>query len=178
MGKKKYWIIGGIGAGIITFLIVIMAILTLFSSKSCKSGGTVDSGSTGTSATGSWTQQGTEAYKNAEATFKSWTSIGMSGAQAAGIVGNIGGAEDPGFVLDQAEIGAGAEGGGGLYQFTPKSKYLTSPKSDKSWSVENQRDVVMALEPQTVKAYFKETKGGTPEDAATAWMNGYERPSP
>ena len=178
MGKKKYWVLGGIGAGIIAFLIVIMAILTLFSSKSCKSGGTVDSGSTGTSATGSWTQQGTEAYKNAEATFKSWTSIGMSGAQAAGIVGNIGGAEDPGFVLDQAEIGAGAEGGGGLYQFTPKSKYLTSPKSDKSWSVENQRDVVMALEPQTVKAYFKETKGGTPEDAATAWMNGYERPSP
>ena len=65
MGKKKYWVLGGIGAGIIAFLIVIMAILTLFSSKSCKSGGTVDSGSTGTSATGSWTQQGTEAYKNA-----------------------------------------------------------------------------------------------------------------
>lgn len=177
MGKKKYWIIGGIGAGIITFLIVIMAIMILFSTKSCKSGGDSDAGDTSSGgAGGSWTQQGTDAYKNAEAVFKYWTGKGMSGAQAAGIVGNIT-VEDPGFVLDQAEIGAGAEGGGGLYQFTPKSKYLTDPKSDKSWSVQNQGDVILNSAMSAVKQFMKETKGGTPEDAATVWMNTYELPA-
>lgn len=177
MGKKKYWILGGIGAGIITFLIVIMAIMTLFSTKSCKSGGDSDAGDTSSGgAGGSWTQQGTDAYKNAEAVFKYWTGKGMSGAQAAGIVGNIT-VEDPGFVLDQAEIGAGAEGGGGLYQFTPKSKYLTDPKSDKSWSVQNQGDVILNSAMSAVKQFMKETKGGTPEDAATVWMNTYELPA-
>lgn len=177
MGKKKYWVLGGIGAGIIAFLIVIMAILTLFSSKSCKSGGDSNADDTSSGgAGGSWTQQGTDAYKNAEAVFKYWTGKGMSGAQAAGIVGNIT-VEDPGFVLDQAEIGAGAEGGGGLYQFTPKSKYLTDPKSDKSWSVQNQGDVILNSAMSAVKQFMKETKGGTPEDAATVWMNTYELPA-
>ena len=177
MGKKKYWVLGGIGAGIIAFLIVIMAIMTLFSTKSCKSGGDSDAGDTSSGgAGGSWTQQGTDAYKNAEAVFKYWTGKGMSGAQAAGIVGNIT-VEDPGFVLDQAEIGAGAEGGGGLYQFTPKSKYLTDPKSDKSWSVQNQGDVILNSAMSAVKQFMKETKGGTPEDAATVWMNTYELPA-
>ena len=92
------------------------------------------------------------------------------------IVGNIT-VEDPGFVLDQAEIGAGAEGGGGLYQFTPKSKYLNDPKSDKSWSVQNQGDVILNSAMSAVKRFLKETKGGAPEDAATAWMNIYELPA-
>ncbi len=50
---------------------------------------------------GIWTQKGTPAYKNAKDTFDFWVAKGMSGAQVAGIVGNIGGAEDTGFVLDQ-----------------------------------------------------------------------------
>ena len=174
MKKKKYWIIGGVAAGLLLLISVIMVMMTL-SNKSCKTGGTADIGGGSTGGGGAWTQVGTEAYKNAEATFKSWTEKGMSGAQAAGIVGNIGGAEDTGFVLNQAEIGGGT--GGGLYQFTPASKYLNDPKSDKSWSVENQRDVVIDLEPATVKRFFADTKGGSPEDAATAWMNYYERPS-
>lgn len=175
MKKKKYWIIGGVAAGLLLLLSIIMAMMMMLSNKSCKTGGTADIGGGSTSGGGAWTQVGTEAYKNAEATFKSWTEKGMSGAQAAGIVGNIGGAEDTGFVLNQAEIGGGT--GGGLYQFTPASKYLNDPKSDKSWSVENQRDVVIDLEPATVKQFFADTKGGSPEDAATAWMNYYERPS-
>lgn len=175
MKKKKYWIIGGVAAGLLLLLSIVMAMMMMLSNKSCKTGGTADIGGGSTGGGGAWTQVGTEAYKNAEATFKSWTEKGMSGAQAAGIVGNIGGAEDTGFVLNQAEIGGGT--GGGLYQFTPASKYLNDPKSDKSWSVENQRDVVIDLEPATVKQFFADTKGGSPEDAATAWMNYYERPS-
>lgn len=175
MKKKKYWIIGGVAAGLLLLLSIIMAMMMMLGNKSCKTGGTTDISGGSTGGGGAWTQVGTEAYKNAEATFKSWTEKGMSGAQAAGIVGNIGGAEDTGFVLNQAEIGGGT--GGGLYQFTPASKYLNDPKSDKSWSVENQRDVVIDLEPATVKQFFADTKGGSPEDAATAWMNYYERPS-
>lgn len=152
MKKKKYWIIGGVAAGLLLLLSIIMAMMMMLSNKSCKTGGTADIGGGSTGGGGAWTQVGTEAYKNAEATFKSWTEKGMSGAQAAGIVGNIGGAEDTGFVLNQAEIGGGT--GGGLYQFTPASKYLNDPKSDKSWSVENQRDVVIDLEPATVKQFL------------------------
>lgn len=140
MKKKKYWIIGGVAAGLLLLLSIVMAMMMMLSNKSCKTGGTADIGGGSTGGGGAWTQVGTEAYKNAEATFKSWTESG-------------------------------------LYQFTPASKYLNDPKSDKSWSVENQRDVVIDLEPATVKQFFADTKGGSPEDAATAWMNYYERPS-
>lgn len=124
---------------------------------------------------GIWTQKGTPAYKNAKDTFDFWVAKGMSGAQVAGIVGNIGGAEDTGFVLDQKELSGGS--GGGLYQFTPYSKYLNDAKSDKSWSVQNQGEVVLHLEPDTIAAYFRKTKNSSPEDCATDWMNMYERPS-
>lgn len=176
MKKKKYWIIGGSAVGLLLLISIVMAMMMMLSNKSCKTGGTTDVSGGSTGGGGAWTQQGTEAYKNAEAVFKYWAGKGMSGAQAAGIVGNIT-VEDPGFVLDQAEIGAGPEGGGGLYQFTPKSKYLTDPKSDRSWSVENQGDVILNSAMSAVKQFMKETKGATPEDAATSWMNTYELPA-
>ena len=64
-----------------------------------------------------------------------------------------------------------------MYQFTPYTKYLNDPKSDKSWSVVNQGEVVMSLEPQTVSSFFSKSKNSSPGDAATDWMNMYERPS-
>ena len=165
--------IGGLGG----FLIILVAIFTVlfFSNNRCSDNAGTSDTDISSGFTGSWTTQGTEAYKNAKATFDFWVSKGMSGAQAAGIVGNIGGAEDTGFVLNQKEIGGGS--GGGLYQFTPYTKYLNDAKSDKSWSVVNQGEVVMSLEPQTVKSFFSKTKNSSPGDAATDWMNMYERPS-
>ena len=159
--------IGGLGG----FLIILVAIFTVlfFSNNRCSDNAGTSDTDISSGFTGSWTTQGTEAYKNAKATFDFWVSKGMSGAQAAGIVGNIGGAEDTGFVLDQKEIGGGS--GGGLYQFTPYTKYLNDPKSDKSWSVVNQGEVVMSLEPQTVSSFFSKTKNSSPGDAATDWMN-------
>lgn len=124
---------------------------------------------------GSWTVKGTSAYNTAKAVWDGWVKVGMSGAQVAGIIGNIGGAEDTGFVLDQKEYGGGS--GGGLYQFTPYSKYLNDEKSDQSWSADNQRDVVMHLEPQTVQNYVSQTKSSTPEDCAVKWETLYERPA-
>ena len=165
--------IGGLGG----FLIILVAIFTVlfFSNNRCSDNAGTSDTDISSGFTGSWTTQGTEAYKNAKATFDFWVSKGMSGAQAAGIVGNIGGAEDTGFVLNQKEIGGGS--GGGLYQFTPYTKYLNDPKSDKSWSAVNQGEVVMSLEPQTVSSFFSKTKNSSPGDAATDWMNMYERPS-
>lgn len=144
----------------------------------------VESGSNPTTsgATGDWTQKGTDAYKTAEQIFKYWPEKhGFSGAASAGIVGNVAGAEDPSMKLDQKEVGGS---GGGLYQFTPYTKYLESPKSDKSWSVENQSDVVYDLELKNdaIKAYglhLTTAQFGQLDDpakAAEAWERGYERP--
>lgn len=175
---KKWGLGGGIIVAIIGgLLLLVVVIASLFGAVSdgCdpdSSGGSADL----SGVAGEWTQPGTKANATAKAVFDYWTKKGMSGAQAAGIVGNIGGAEDKGFVLDQREFGGGS--GGGLYQFTPYTKYLNDSKSDKSWSVENQGDVVISLEPQTVKNFFAKTKSSSPEDAATDWMNLYERPSP
>ena len=68
-----------------------------------------------------WTQPGTTAYKNLKESWVFWVGKGMSGAQAAGVAGNIGGAENTSFTLDLMEYGGG--GGGYLYQFTPHTKY-------------------------------------------------------
>lgn len=144
----------------------------------------VESGSNPTTsgATGDWTKKGTDAYKTAEQIFKYWPEKhGFSGAASAGIVGNVAGAEDQSMKLDQKEVGGS---GGGLYQFTPYTKYLESPKSDKSWSVENQSDVVYDLELKNdaIKAYglhLTTAQFGQLDDpakAAEAWERGYERP--
>lgn len=145
----------------------------------------VESGSNPTTsgATGSWTQKGSDAYNTAEKIFKYWPEKhGFSGAASAGIVGNVAGAEDPSMKLDQKELGGGS--GGGLYQFTPYTKYLENPKSDKSWSVENQGDVVWDLElgNNAIASYGLHLNTSQfaqlddPAKAAEAWERGYERP--
>ena len=179
MKNLKVWIIAGIGAGsslLIFMMIIIMIIFNVNLNSSCDNSEDSDGSTTSVmGATGSWEKKGSKAYNTAKEVFDFWVKKGMSGAGAAGIVGNIGGAENTGFVLDQKEIGGGS--GGGLYQFTPYTKYLNDPKSDKSWSAQNQSEVVISLEPGTVKSYLTKTKSGSPGDAATNWMNMYERPS-
>ncbi|QNQ82998.1 peptidoglycan DD-metalloendopeptidase family protein (plasmid) [Lactobacillus sp. PV037] len=126
-----------------------------------------------TGSNGGWTKKGTRAYKTAKQVFDYWVKYGMSGAQTSGIIGNIA-IEDPNFVLDQKEIGGGPNGGGGLYQFTPWTKYKNG--SDGSWSVKSQSDFILKSEPQTVAAFRRATKNGTPEHAAERWEMLYERP--
>ncbi|MDH4960074.1 phage tail tip lysozyme [Ligilactobacillus salivarius] len=179
MKNLKVWIIAGIGAGsslLIFMMIIIMIIFNVNLNSSCDdSESAANNPTSATGASGSWEKKGSKAYNTAKEVFDFWVKKGMSGAGAAGIVGNIGGAENTGFVLDQKEIGGGS--GGGLYQFTPYTKYLNDPKSDKSWSAQNQSEVVISLEPGTVKSYSSRTKTSSPGDAATNWMNMYERPS-
>lgn len=167
------------GVGLFIFIIIIIVVfaggaVSEDSNKGCSDDSTnTNSSYSAKGASGAWTQKGTKAYNTAKVVFQYWIDKGMSGAQAAGIVGNIAGAEDPTFKLDQKAYNG--DGGGGLYQFTPYTKYLAV--SDKSWSVESQSKAVLKLEPDTVKRFMAVTKGKSPGQAAVAWMNMYERPS-
>ncbi|MGT2807598.1 CHAP domain-containing protein [Streptococcus iniae] len=98
-----------------------------------------------------WTLKGTVANKTAERVFTSWTSKGLSGGSASGITGwvnseggfsMIGRAEGHyGNDLQSNSIAFGVkplgfsyyttEAGGGIYQFTPFTKY--APLGDPKW---------------------------------------------
>ncbi|MGT2888366.1 phage tail tip lysozyme [Streptococcus didelphis] len=98
-----------------------------------------------------WTYKGSVANKTAEKVFKAWVSKGLSGASASGIVGwvnseggfaMIGRAEGHyGSDLKTNSIAYGVvptglayyktEAGGGIYQFTPYTKY--APLNDSKW---------------------------------------------
>ena len=110
--------------------------------------GEVPSGEIGDS---DWTTPGTTAYNNAKNIFTHWVNKGLSGAAAAGIVGWVN--SEGGFaMLGRAEgfygqniqensIKYGNEpipstsnydvGGGGVYQFTPYTKY--APLNSPDW---------------------------------------------
>lgn len=120
-----------------------------------------------------WTKKGTKAYQNALDTINFWADQGLSGVEIAGIIGNIGGAENTTFTLDLAEYSGG--GGGGLYQFTPSSKYTSWSGFDGKWSAKNQGEFVLHSEPQSVMAYVNK-KNTSPSQSAEDWANIYERP--
>lgn len=115
-----------------------------------KKGGAAHTGTSSASASqADWTKEGTVAYKNAKAVFDAWVNAGISGEAAAGVVGwvNTEGSFD---IIGRAEghyghgiddsISKGAVpipsgdypvGGGGIYQFTPYTKY--APLNDPKW---------------------------------------------
>lgn len=97
-----------------------------------------------------WAKEGTVAYKNAKNAFETFTSAGLSGEASAGIIGWVN-SEGGWFIVDRAEghfgndpktasISEGvtpngfvgyAVGGGGIYQFTPYTKF--AKVGDKKW---------------------------------------------
>ena len=118
-----------------------------------------------------WTKKGTKAYQNAIDTINFWKEQGLSGVEIAGIIGNIGGAENTTFTLDLTEEGDS----GGLYRFNPASKYTSWSGFDGKWSAQNQGEFVLYSEPQSVLAYIKK-KNTSPSQSAEDWANLYERP--
>ena len=98
-----------------------------------------------------WLKEGTRAYKNAKDIFDAWTNAGLSGTAAAGLLGWV--ETEGGFdIIGRAEGYYGGKieensikygvvpipsqshysvGGGGVYQFTPYTKY--APLSDAKW---------------------------------------------
>ena len=109
-----------------------------------------------------WLTDGTEANKTAQAIYDYLTQeIGTSGAFAAGVLANV--RSESGFVKDRAEgpgmlrfgergvaMPPGGGPGGGLYQFTPHTKYVASPYfAESGWSVEGQTQYVWDTEFKT-----------------------------
>lgn len=119
-----------------------------------------------------WTKKGTKAYQNALDTIEFWKEQGLTGVEIAGIIGNIGGAENTTFTLDLSEEGGGS---GGLYRFNPSSKYTSWSGFDGKWSAQNQGEFVLYSEPQSVLAYINK-KNTSPSQSAEDWANLYERP--
>lgn len=119
-----------------------------------------------------WTRKGTKAYQNAIDTINFWKEQGLSGVEIAGIIGNIGGAENTTFTLNLREEGGGS---GGLYRFNPSSKYTSWSGFDGKWSAQNQGEFVLYSEPQSVLAYINK-KNTSPSQSAEDWANLYERP--
>lgn len=119
-----------------------------------------------------WTKKGTKAYQNAIDTINFWKEQGLSGVEIAGIIGNIGGAENTTFTLDLREEGGES---GGLYRFNPSSKYTSWSGFDGKWSAQNQGEFVLYSEPQSVLAYINK-KNTSPSQSAEDWANLYERP--
>lgn len=86
---------------------------------------------------GDWLKEGTPQYEIAKQIYEYWTKeIGTSGAFAAGVVANV--KQESNFVPNISEGGGRFPNpmatepthggpGGGLYQFTPYSKYTGSP---------------------------------------------------
>ena len=131
---------------LLPFFIAVVVIIALFAGgeESCD----VSSGSTSSATVSTvvsntdWTHEGSKAYNNAKLVFDSWVSKGLSGAAASGIIGWVN--SEGGFSLvDRAEGHYGADeltnglssgvipiggsgysvGGGGIYQFTPYTKF-------------------------------------------------------
>ena len=98
--------------------------------------------------TGDWLTEGTDAYKVAKEIYDYWTKeIGTSGAFAAGVLGNVrqesqfipnvseGGGRYPSQFATSPDAGS-SQNGGGLYQFTPATKYISSPHfASGGWTV-------------------------------------------
>lgn len=151
-----------------------------------------------------WTKKGTVANKTAEKVFKAWVSKGLSGASASGIVGwvnseggfaMIGRAEGHyGSDLKTNSIAFGVrptglayyttEAGGGIYQFTPYTKY--APMNDPKWE---DADAMNAFVIKSIKSgdwnkamdlsggshSFQEMAQMTDPKQATLVWNAYER---
>lgn len=127
------------------------AVPLLFKENDCPEAEAPGTNSSGNLSGSDWTTVGTVAHSNAQKTFDFWVSQGLSGAAAAGIVGwvdseggfgMVGRAEghfgpDPkkcsimyGNVPNPGGPGY-AVGGGGIYQFTPYTKY--APLNSPDW---------------------------------------------
>lgn len=167
---------------------------------------TSDSVASGNASESDWTKEGTRAHTNAKKTFESWTSKGLSGTAAAGIVGWV--ESEGGFymvgraegrqsnVLEESSLKFGAVplvsgqgysvGGGGIYQFTPYTKY--APLSDPAWEdIDKMTAFVVKSLPsdwnpghdlsgknQSLEQFAKQTDIA---DATLAW-NAYEKGDP
>lgn len=157
----------------------------------CATGGASDAGADGDTSGvgGDWTKEGTKAYKNAQEIFNFWVQKHhFTTAAAAGVVGNVYVESASSFAPDVGQGSTNSSGGfhsmlkegptsgtgGGLYQFTPYTKY--APLGDDKWkSVQKENEFVWNSE---LKNYHADLESETDVSKATAnWQRKYERPA-
>ena len=181
------------------------------SNSDSKSKSSSSTNGTASSSEDAWLTEGTEQYEVAKKVFEVFTQeYGTSGAFAVGVLSNIKGESN--FIPDVLEGGVragmntpdgesynsanpSAVGGGGLFQFTPYTKFSHSEwwkkrSGSDGWAVENQVDAVWGLEfgNRAVENYFSRTgksNFSTVEDlistddpalASEYFQMAYERP--
>ena len=175
-------------------------------------------GAPGSAVGGSWSTPGTDSYVQAQHLFSTLTeTYGTSGAFAAGVIGNV--AQESGFVPDRAQgpgmlrFGMNSKvapvgiqgGGGGLFQFTPFTKFTNSSYWGKlhpdGWDAANQiafvfetsfmneevMRYVLSTNPRYGAALYGRAPAfntmdemlstSDPRRAAEAFQVGYERPA-
>lgn len=196
----------------IFLLMTFMALSTTTTSSGCRLRGiNFKSTATSTDSSGAsdsdWTYPGSVAYENAKKVFDNWVSKGLSGGASAGIVGwvnseggfaMIGRAEGHyGNSLEENSIAYGnvpkglayytTEAGGGIYQFTPYTKY--APLGDPRWE---DVDYMNSFVVEAIKngdwnpahdmsglnrSFLQMAQETDPQSATLAW-NAYERGNP
>lgn len=170
-------------AGIIGLVVVLFLVILASTNNQDTSDKTVvcsvDQSSTDnandTAITGDWTKDGTPTNKVAKEIWDFWNKKGYSAAAIAGVVGNV--YAESGFVPNKAQGGGSmlkdtpVGGGGGLYQFTPYTKYAKI--GDSKWNdVSSQNDFVWDSEAKGFKGYATIT---SVNDATQKWFSLYER---
>lgn len=181
----------------------VVTILTADCKSPESSSGNSGSTSSDEASGADWTKEGTVAWKNAKDIFDAWVEVGLSGEAAAGIIGwieteggtaIIGRAEGHyGSKIEENSIKYGvvpipslshySVGGGGIYQFTPYTKYRKL--SDPDWEDgKAMTQYVIGLMPNDWIPSADKTGGNhtfeqfaqhtNPEEAALMW-NAYER---
>lgn len=161
----------GLLSGITIILVIIFVVLFSTNSK-CNpdSDSSVDIG-VASIAGGDWTVKGTETYNNAKAIFDFMTQkVGMSGAGAAGVVGNA---------LVESTFNPKASNGThfGLFQWTQdrleSGGYI---KSEDDKTVENELKVLKyELDHGYTTAKVKVGKESDPATAAKLWDDHFEK---
>lgn len=172
----------------------------------CKPSKKSNKNSSSTSSDGAsdqdWTKEGTTAYNNAKAAFDLWTSKGLSGEAAAGIIGwtvseggwGIVGRAEGHFsnVIEEASIKYGnvpipsgnyPVGGGGIYQFTPYTKYAELSSPDWEDSAKMNEYVAKQMPNDWIPSHdmtggnhsFEDFAKSTNAEEATLMWNAYER---
>lgn len=193
-----------------TLLYLFMGVLTTqetgcSGSKSMKSSQSTNTSTDSSMASDSdWTQEGSTAYNNAKRVFEAWVDKGLSGGAAAGIVGwvnseggfaMIGRAEGHyGNSLEENSIAYGVvpsglsyyttEAGGGIYQFTPYTKY--APLGSPDWEdADKMNEFVMkqvangdwnaSMDMSGKNRSFRQMAEETDPQSATLSWQSYER---
>lgn len=173
--------------GLFGILLSVLLVVVMFNSstgpvdtlpKVCDVSQTSTNNANDSNVTGDWTKEGTSANKVAKEIWDFWNSKGYSAAAIAGVLGNV--ETESGFVPDRAQGGGSMSnttpqgGGGGLYQFTPYTKFAEI--GDAKWNdVEAQNTFVWNSEANSFRGYATMTNVS---EAAQKWFKLYERGDP